>query len=238
MILPNIRASFTRRDALHLVDLLGRHDAGLRRAARERLEEEGVDALLDDPRVRNALLTDPDVNAPPRLVFYVLVRQALLETAVDDTATADFVASVVVAFGRARRAWRVSDTEEDEYVYLVDLLHSLQRADPRRAFLLRSHLGNYSLWLAGLFPDWVEGRSRRRGGPDLGYYDRMGAGGYTAASRSREARSLEVEAVLQRLGREFSRVRTALNRISERHLWPGAGDPTDRLLRALERGGA
>lgn len=237
MILPNIRASFTRGDALHLVELLGRHDDELRSAARDRLEADGVDALLDDPRVRNALLTDPAVKAPPRLVFYVLVRQALLEAGVDDIGTADFVASLVVAFGRARRAWRVSDDGDDEYVYLVDLMEELREADSRRAFLLRSHLGNYSLWLSGIFPDWVEGRSRRRGGPDLGYYERMGSGGYASASRSPEARDLEVDRLFEGMGRDFSRVRAALNRVSERHLWPHHGNPTDRLLRALGRGG-
>jgi hypothetical protein len=238
MILPNIRASFTRGDALHLVELVGGPDDELRTAARERLERDGVDALLDDPRVANALLTGARVTAPPRLVFYVLVRQALLEAGVDEVGVADFVASLVVAFGQARRAWRVSETEEDEYVYLVDLLQSLRGADSRRSFLLRSHLGNYSLWLAGLFPDWVEHRSRRRGGPSLRYYERMGAGGYAAAARSPEARSLKVDALLADVGRDFSRVRSALNRVSERHLWPDQGDPTDRLLRAMERGGA
>ena len=83
MILPTIRASFDRSDALHLVDLLARHDPDLRDAARSRLEEHGSDSLLDDPRVRNALLTDPDVQAPPSLVFYVLVRQALLEGGIE-----------------------------------------------------------------------------------------------------------------------------------------------------------
>lgn len=235
MILPHIRASFTRGDALHLVALLGRHDRELRQSALARLESEGVDALLDDPRVRNALLTDPDVEAPPRLVFYVLVRQALLEGGIDDPAAADFVASLVLAFGHARRAWRVSEADEEEYGYLTDLVAHLRDADPRRAFLVRSHLGNYSLWLAGLFPDWLDGRRRRKGGPDLNYYDRMGAGGYRAAARSEEARALEVDGVLEGLGVAFPRVRAALNRMAERHLWPGQGDPVERMLRQLQR---
>jgi hypothetical protein len=236
MILPHIRASFTRQDALHLVALLGRHDRELLEAARERLELHGVDALLDDPRVRNALLTDPDVQAPPRMVFYVLVRQALLEAGIDDRATADFVASLVVAFGQARRAWRVSESDEEEYDYLVDLLEHLRDADSRRAFLLSSHLGNYSLWLAGLFPDRVAWRTRRKGAPDLEYYDRLGAGGYRTAALSGEARTLQVDAILQGLGRDFPRVRAALNRVAERHLWPGQGDPVERMLRGLQRG--
>lgn len=235
MILPHIRASFTRGDALHLVALLGRHDRELREAARVRLDAEGVDALLDDPRVRNALLTDPDVAAPPRLVFYVLVRQALLEGGVDDPASADFVASLVLAFGHARRAWRVSEADETEYGYLTDLVAQLQDADSRRAFLVRSHLGNYSLWLAGLFPDWLARRRLRKGAPDLGYYDRVGAGGYRAAARSEEARRLQVDGVLEALGTRFSEVRVSLNRMAERHLWPGRGDPVERMLRELQR---
>ena len=34
----------------------------------------------------------------------------------------------------------------------------------QRAFLLRTHMGNFSLWLLGLFPDFLEARMRRRGG--------------------------------------------------------------------------
>lgn len=233
MILPNLRASFSRRDALHLVELLGRHDVELRDAARARLESEGVDALLDDPRVRSALLTDPDVTAPPAVIFYVLVRQALLEAGVDDPSSADFVASMVLAFGQAGRAYRVRDSDEQQYFYLVDLVDRLASASPGEAFLLRSHLGNFSLWLAGLFPDYLESRSRRRGGPPISYYEQMGATGYRSAARSPEASALGVEVVLEEVGRRFGDVRVALNRVSDRYLWPDGGDPVGRLLRSV-----
>jgi hypothetical protein len=238
MILPTIRASVTREDALHLVDLLGRHDPELRDAARERLETHGVDALLDDPRVRNALLTDPDVRASPGIVFFVLVRQALLEGGVDDVATADFVASLVMAFGRARAAYRPSDDDESEYFYLVDLLAQLRDADARRAFLLRSHLGNFSLWLAGIFPDYLDSRHRRKGAPSIDYFDRLGASGYRAAAQSPEAEALGVAGIMHHVGHDYLRVRFALNRISDRVLWPSAGDPVTRLIRGAERGGS
>lgn len=236
MILPTIRASLTREDALHLVDLLGRDDPALREAARERLETRGVDALLDDPRVRNAILTDPDVRVSPGVVFFVLIRQALLEGGMDDPGTADFVASLVLAFGRARAAYRPSPEDDEEYFYLVDLLAQLREADPRRAFLLRSHLGNFSLWLAGLFPDYLDTRHRRRGAPSIDYFDRMGASGYASAARSPEAEALGIRPVLDQVARDFVRVRFALNRVSDRVLWPRAGDPVSRLIRSLERG--
>jgi hypothetical protein len=238
MILPTIRASITREDALHLVELLGRNDQELREAARQRLEDHGVDALLDDPRVRNALLTDPDIRVAPGVVFFVLVRQALIESGVDDVQTADFVASLVLAFGRARAAYRPSDDDATEYFYLVDLIAELRDADARRAFLLRSHLGNYSLWMAGLFPDYLERRHRHRGAPSMSYFDQMGASGYSMAARSDEADALGVRHIFDHVGRDFVRVRFALNRVSERVLWPSGGDPVSRLIRGVERGGS
>ena len=237
MILPNIRASFGRRDALHLVDLLARHDPEIRDAARARLEESGPDSLLDDPRVRSALLTDPDVSAPPALVFYVLVRQALLEGGIDSAATADFVASLVIAFARTERAYRISDESEEEFHYLVDMIQEMADADEERAFLLRSHLGNFSLWLAGLFPDYLEARVRRRGAPSIDYYDRMGTAGYRLASESPQAAALGVDKVFADVARTFTGVRTSLNQISDRYMWPGGGDPVNRLIREVQQRG-
>lgn len=233
MILPTIRASFGRRDALHLVELIGRHDEELRDAARERLESEGVDSLLDDPRVLNALLTDPDVSAPPALVFYVLVRQALLECGVEDPAAADYVASMVLGFGRGGRAYRISDDSEEEYRYLVDMVTRMSSAGGREAFLLRAHLGNFSLWLSGLFPDFLEARVQRRGAPDIAYYERMGTTGYRMAAESSEAAALGVEEIFGEVAGHFSGVRRALNRLSDRYLWPDGGNPVNRLLREL-----
>jgi hypothetical protein len=231
MILPTIRASFSRRDVLHLARLLGRGDEHIAAGAERRLDEDGADALLDDPRVLNALLTDPEAAAPTSLVFYVLVRHALLEVGLTDRATADYVASLLVAFGREGRAYRVSDDTTDEYHYLVDMVARLASAERREAFLLRSHLGNFSLWLSGLFPDYLESRSRRKGAPPISYYERMGTTGYHLAAKSPEASSLGLDRILNEVGDHFGGVRSALNIVSDRYLCPRGGDPVGRLLR-------
>lgn len=233
MILPTIRASFSRHDAIHLVNLLGRHDPELRDAARDRLETDGADALLDDPRVLNAILTDPEVKAPPALVFYVLIRQSLLESGVTDRGLADYVASVVLAFGQGSRAYRVSEDADEEFRYLVDMMVKASGSSQREAFLVRTHLGNYSLWLAGLFPDYLEARTRRKGAPPMAYYERVGSTGYRQAAESKEAQQLGVEKILAEVGRRFGEARTALNKVADRYLWPEAGDPVGRLLREV-----
>lgn len=233
MIMPVIRSSFGRGEALHLVELIGRSDPELHRAAKERLEEDGLDGLLDDPRVLNALLTDEGVKSRPEIVFYVMVRQCMLERGVDDTVAADYVASLLVAFGQSRRAYRISQDGEEEYGYIVDLMTRLREARGREAFLLRAHMGNFALWLSGLFPDFLEARTRRRGAPPISYYEQMGSTGYMMASRSPEAEALGLEGALDAVARHFSGVRSALNRVSDRYLWRGSGNPVGRLLREV-----
>ena len=233
MIMPVIRGSLGRREALQLVELIGRRDPELRASARSRLEHEGVDGILDDPRTLNALLTEEDVRARPELVFYVLVRQSLLERGVDDLVTADYVASMLVGFGRRRRAYRISESGEEEYGYLVDLMHQLSEANAREAFMIRAHMGNFALWLSGLFPDYLEGRERRRGAPSLSYYERVGSSGFEMAAQSPEAGALGVRGVLSGVARHFSRVRGALNRVSDRYLWRSGAHPVGRVLREV-----
>jgi hypothetical protein len=109
----------------------------------------------------------------------------------------------------------------------------LASADRREAFLLRSHLGNFSLWLSGLFPDYLESRSRRKGAPSISYYERMGTTGYHLASKSPEAATLGLDRILSEVADHFGGVRSALNLVSDRYLWPRAGDPVGRLLREV-----
>ncbi len=235
MILPTIRASLSRGDAQQLVGLLGRSDPELAEAAQLRLQESGIGSLLDDPRVRNALLTDTDVSIAPPVIFYVLVRQALLEGGIDDENTSDYVASMLVSFGQGGRAYRISDRDDVEFHYLTDMISELRSADGRRRFLLRVHMGDFALWMSGLFPDYLEARTRRRGAPPISYFEELGATGYRGASESLEAGELGMGTVLMGVATQFSAVRTALNRISDRHFWPQSGNPVGRLLREISQ---
>lgn len=235
MILPRIRASLDRTDAMALVELLGRDDPAIRAGARERLDTHGIDALLDDPRTPVAVLSEPDVAIKPSLVFYVLVRHALLEGGVDQRGTADYLASLVLAFGSGNRAWRISHDSPEEFGYLVDLMLRMREDDGSEAFLLNSHMGNFALWISGLFPDFLEGRRRRRGGPPVTYYEAMGSAGFRQAAATSQAEKLGVHELLREVARTFPELRVALNRLSDRHLWPSGGDAVGRLLREVQR---
>lgn len=235
MIFPNIRASFGREEVDSLVRLLGRQTD--RRASywQDRLAAEGLDALLDHPETLPAVMKRGGVAAiPPRLAFYVMVRHTLLESGLDDPSIADYVAALVAEFGHGERAFHIAPHDDKSYRYLVDLVTDIEgeESEPRQ-FELRAHLGNYSLWLAGLFPDYVMARVHRRGAPGLEYYEDMGSEGYRLASECDLAGRYDLARLYRGFAVDFREVRRALNRLSDRYFFPATAASVDRLLRQV-----
>ncbi len=232
MILPNVRASFGRAEANAILGLLDDGDPATREAATERLHEGGIDALLDDPRTLNGILTG-DHSVRPALVFYLLVRHALLESGIDDRTLADYLSAMLAEFGREDRAYRIQPDDPDRYFYLVDLLSAMETPDGRRRFLVRAHLGNFALWLSGIFPDHVVARVHRRGAPGIDYVEAMGASGYRMAADSPYARRHGLQDVYLTAADTFPTLRIALNRIADRYLFPTRARSIDRLIRQV-----
>jgi hypothetical protein len=233
MIVPNIRGSLDRSDAAFLVWLLTRGSESARLREEARLHDQGIDSILDDPRTLNALLAGPQFStARPELVFYVLIRHALLEDGINDRGMADYLAALVLTFGREGRAWHIAQ-ESTEYRYLVDIVAAGDQSRGQRAFLLRAHLGEFALWLSGLFPDHITAREQRRAAPPLSYYEELGSAGYRLAARYSEAEQHGIAELYRNCADFFPALRVALNRVADRHMFPAAGDRIDRLLRQV-----
>jgi hypothetical protein len=233
MIVPNVRASFGRSEAAFVIWMLSRGVEPERDAAEERLREEGFDAILDDPRTHNALLAGRDFStASPSLVFYLLVRHALLAEGMSDRALADYLAALLLAFGRVTPAQDLAQLTA-EFRYLVDIASAADQSSGHRAFLLRAHLGEFALWLSGMFPDHINSRVQRRGAPGISYYEELGATGYRMAARFTDAERHGMDRVYLECADAFPRLRIALNSIADRHIFPATGDRIERLLRQV-----
>ncbi|HEX8690922.1 MAG TPA: hypothetical protein VF746_00665 [Longimicrobium sp.] len=227
MIKPNVRASFGRREAELLLALVGP-------GGEERLREQGLDALLDDVGVLRELLRRDGISrAPAPLLFYLLVRHALLQREIHDRQLADYTAAVLLEFGMAGRAYTVGGTGEGPFFYLADILQAIERARGEREFMLRVHLGNFALWLGGLFPDHITHRVRRKGAPSISYYDDLGAVGFRTAAANELALRHGVGDLFMSFADRFTDVRSALNSLSDAVFFPAAKDPVDRLLRQV-----
>ena len=174
MIRADVRGRLTAADVELMVLLLSRGSATGRAALERRLAVEGPDALLDAPELLERLLQVRTILVPSEpLFFYVLIRHTLRHAGLDDRDLADYLAALVVDFGRRDRAFRVDWNDDEQHRYLVDILADLEACEGERRFRVMAHLGNYALWLAGLFPDYIAARRLRKGGPDLTYYDAM-----------------------------------------------------------------
>src|SRR5581483_8847279 len=157
MILADTRHRLTRDDAQLAARLLARNSGDELAAIESRLSDEGIDAVLDDPRLPAALLRHPrGAHASFTLFAYVMIRHALRQAGESDRGLADYVSAIVLHFGMRDRAYRVSESDDEVYNALVDLVDDVNDPDARRSFLVRTHLGNYALWLSGIFPDYIE----------------------------------------------------------------------------------
>ncbi len=233
MIVANVRSRLGRADAQLALRLLARGDAAAEREVEATLADRGLDPLLDDPRLLAALLESRQgACASLPLFCYVVVRHALRRVGEEERALADYLAALVIEFGMRERATRIAASDDAVYDTLAALLAELGSADARRSFLLRAHLGNYALWLSGLFPDRIEHHRWRRGGPDLGYYEELGRRGFALAAGHRLAAEHGLESLFARAAERFAVLRHALNQISDALLFPHVHTP-ERLMRQV-----
>jgi len=235
MLRADVRARLDRHDAQLALHLLAAGDGDAYAHWERVLTDAGFDAILDDPALVVALRTrGAGTRASLPLFCYVVVRHALRAAGEGDRRLADYLASLVLHFGLRDRARRVADADDEIYDSLADLLAAAEaaEADPRRALLVRAHLGNYALWLSGLFPDHVEARRWRRGGPDLDYYEALGRRGFRLAADHRLAAEYGLASLFAAASERFAVLRVALSAVSDTLLFPHRHSP-ERLMRQV-----
>jgi hypothetical protein len=233
MILANVRHTLGRDDAQLALRMISRGSGAEMARAEERLRDEGIDALLDDPRLLDALMHSPHgAHASYPLFAYVVVRHAMTQVGEEDRVLADYVASILLHFGLRDRATRIADSDDELYTTVAELAGAVDGPDAQRAFLVRVHLGNYALWLSGAFPDYIAHRRHRRGGPDLDYYEEMGRRGFRMAADHRLAAEHGLTPLYESVAEHFPALRVALNNVSDSLLFPRHSSP-ERLMRQV-----
>jgi hypothetical protein len=149
----------SQTDQVSLVDLLS--------------DVETRDSILDHPRLVDAILNHcGHLRISSQFYFYVLARHVLQQGGIGDRKLCDYVASLLETFSHASRLQISDETHHLAEQYISDILIALNRATPEQAFLLRAHIGNYSLFISGIFHENTQRRSLR-GGPDIKFYEQV-----------------------------------------------------------------
>ena len=191
----------SEKDSVSLVDLL--------------TDEDARDSILDHPRLFQTILEDgAPLTISPQLYFYILIRHVLKETGLNDRSMSDYVASLLETFSQTARMKSPADGRATPIQYMSDMLVALQTASPVQTFLIRAHVGNYALFIAGIFHGTVQSRAER-GAPDVSFYDGVGSANFKAAASHRVARSAALTNIYEQLAESFHDVRLALNRLSD-----------------------
>lgn len=160
------------------------------------------------------------LNVSPFLLFNVLLRHALPDHR--DAASRrliNYLANMLALFVRAERVYRIHPGDEQTHAYMVELIEEAQSADPKRRFLTYSHIGNYALFLTGMFPQWIEHRRRYKRRPvSERYYVDLGSAYFQQAAQHLMAREFKLDDVFLRLSMLFDYYRNSLNTLRQRFL--------------------
>jgi hypothetical protein len=219
MITPNCRERLTAADFEFIVRTLSRRrNQDAAPLADLLTDAETRDTLLDHDALFQAVIeAGSTLRISPQFYFYVLLRHVLKEHDIASRETCDYLAALLETFSRTERMRAPGGAGDGPQQYVSDLLLALNKANPAQAFLLQAHIGNYTLFITGVFHERVEHRSRR-GGPDVGFFEGVGAANFDTAASHPMARQNALTPIYEELGDRFRDIRLALNEASERLL--------------------
>jgi hypothetical protein len=214
MIQANCRARFTAADFDFVVRTLARSQNESVSLVDLLADVATRDSVLDSPRLVSAILSNAgQLRISSQFYFFVLARHVLREAGIHDRKMSDYIGSLLETFSRANMA-APHTGDERGHQYISDMLIALTRATPEQAFLIRAHVGNYSLFISGIFHENAQHR-HGRGGPDLAFYEQIGARNYGLVANDATAKRCQLNDVYGELADRFHEVRLALNHLAE-----------------------
>ncbi len=216
MIRPNCRLQFTPEDLNFIAAVLGGGDTDAQLTSLFS-DPESLDLILDKGDILTKILEDPGcLDISDHLYFYILVRHVLKRSEIDNTVLTEYIAELLSEYARAERSRNPAVAEHTSIHYLTDVIQALEKADDRMRFFIRVFIGNYTLFLSGLFPGYLNHRTRYKSAPDIEYYERLGKSHYRIASTHQLAYKYELSTILADLSSYYHRIRLALNDLSKR----------------------
>lgn len=182
-----------------------------------------LESMLDAEYVHSKIFENRRelLEISPFLLFNVLLRRCIGGARTQtDRAVINYLANLLSLFVRTDRVYHPQAGDSRSYEYFVDLAAEAGRADESRRFLLHAHMGNYALYLTGIFPDSLEYRHRFKRRPvEPRYYVDMGRAGYRDAASNRLAKAYKLDDVFLRLALVFDHYRERLNVLARDYLF-------------------
>jgi hypothetical protein len=236
VIRPNCRTQFTAADYEFLGSVLPARETPSQRLFALFEEPESLDRVLDQPKLFRAVLDmRSHLGVSLHFYFYVLVRHVLLREEIHDRDVADYVAEVLAEFALQQRLRNPDPNADASLEYLHEMLEALERLHEEDRFAMQTHIGNYALFLSGIFPGHLQRRSERRAAPGFRFYEELGSAHYRMAGGHYLARRMDMVSIFMTLGQAFHLTRLALNHLSENLVFLETDRAVRDLFREIER---
>ena len=181
-----------------------------------------LESMLDSDYVFNSITREqaPLLDVSPFLLFNVLLRKSVEKRhSANGRRVVNYIANVLSLFMSTERSHRIRSADINGTEYIVDMIAQAQTADSQRQFMIYSHIGNYSLYLTGLYSRWINYRHQYQRRPiNIDYYLEQGQAYYGQASCHTLATEFGLKEVFTQLAETFDYYRQALNRMTAKYL--------------------
>lgn len=181
-----------------------------------------VESMLDSDFVLDRILASRELllDISPFLLFNVMLRRTLGgRRTKDERSIINYLANLLSLFIRTERMQRVAADDQHTHGYLVSMIEEAEEADPRRKFLIYAHIGNFALFLTGMFPEWIEHRHRYgRRTVNRKFYSDFGRTYFDMAAGHPLAEEYRLDSVFFRLALMFDDYQQAMNRMARDYL--------------------
>jgi hypothetical protein len=143
---------------------------------------------------------------PLRHLFRMLTEASFEQVGMTDADLMTYVSGLLVDFTHVDNLYRVRDAQGRRLEYLFELQLESQRGDKAHARETQKHLGDYALFMVGMFPERLQ---RRRQTISPTYYVAQGKQAYTTVSAIDSPRPSA--ALFRKLAAHFETCVSALN---------------------------
>lgn len=138
----------------------------------------------------------------------------------NDCQVSNYIANMLAQFSKSSRLFKIRESEKESYQYIVDMVADSLRSDNIRRFYIYCHIGNYTLFLTGMLPEYIEYRFEYKRRPvDKNYYIDFGKKYYGLASEHSSARRNRLSDTLSQLSEGFEVVAQVLRLMKKEYLY-------------------
>ena len=158
---------------------------------------------MQTPSQRSAPVPD---GHPLRHLFRSLTETSLEQVGMRDLEITIYVTGLLVDFVHVDNLYRARDAQGRRLEYLFDMQLESQNGDTAHARETQKHLGDYALFIVGMFPESLK---RHRRPVSTAYYVAQGKSAYTTVSEIDGLRP--TAALFRKLAAQFELCVQALN---------------------------